>query len=322
MAEIVVGLATSHSPQLRMAPEQWHLLVEKDEKDPRFDYQQLLRKANPTLGQELTEEVFQKKYQICQDSIAALGETLAAARPDVAIIIGDDQHEQFFEANMPMFSIYYSESVEQKPRAAQGHGSWWNVVAAHPDEIQKVSPAHPELARHLIKSLIAQDFDIATSNKIGAEIGLGHAYTFVINRVLARDSMSIIPIVPLMINAFYPPNQPLPGRCYGLGKALAEAVKSWPGDLRVAVIASGGLSHFIIDEEIDRMCLDGILRHDQQKLAQLPIERLMVLGTGEILNWIAAAGALKHLQPTLLNYVPCYRTPAGTGCAMAFMEWN
>lgn len=55
MAEIVLGLATSHSPQLRIAPEQWHLLVEKDEKDPRFDYQQLLRNANPTLGQELTQ---------------------------------------------------------------------------------------------------------------------------------------------------------------------------------------------------------------------------------------------------------------------------
>ena len=49
MAEIVLGIATSHSPQLRIAPAQWHLLIEKDQKDPRFDYQQLLLSANPTI---------------------------------------------------------------------------------------------------------------------------------------------------------------------------------------------------------------------------------------------------------------------------------
>jgi len=322
MAEIVLGIATSHSPQLRIAPAQWHLLIEKDHKDPRFDYQQLLRHANPALGKELTEDVFQKKYQACQNALAALKEKLAAARPDVAIVIGDDQHEQFFEENMPMFSIYYNETVEQKVRAAHGRASWWNVAAAHPDEVQKVSPAHPELARHLIKALIAKGFDIATSNKLRSQIGVGHAYTFVINHILAGDSMPIVPMVPLSINAFFPPNQPLPGRCYDLGKALAEAVKSWRSDKKVAIIASGGLSHFIIDEEIDRMCLAGLLQQDPEKLARLPVERLMVLGTGEILNWVAAAGAVAQLRPTLLDYVPCYRTPAGTGCAMGFMQWS
>ena len=322
MAEIVLGIATSHSPQLRIAPEQWHLLIEKDEKDPRFDYQQLLRHADPALGKELTEPVFQKKFEACQKAISALREKLAAARPDVAIVIGDDQHEQFFEENMPMFSIYYNETVEQKARAAHGRASWWNAAAAHPDEVQKVSPAHPELARYLIKALIAKGFDIATSNKLRSQIGVGHAFTFVINRILAGDSMPFVPMVPLSINAFFPPNQPLPGRCYDLGKALAEAVRSWRADKKVAVIASGGLSHFIIDEEIDRMALDGLVKKDREKLARLPLERLMVLGTGEILNWVAAAGALEQLEPTLLDYVPCYRTPAGTGCAMGFMQWT
>lgn len=319
MAEIVLGMATSHSPQLRIAPEQWHLLIEKDEKDPRFDYQRLLRHANPTISKELSEEVFQRKYRACQNALAALKEKLAAVEPDVAIVIGDDQHEQYFEENMPVFSVYYNETVEQKTRSAEGRASWWNVAAAHPDEVQKVSPAHSDLARHLIKELIGSGFDIATSNKLRSDVGVGHAYTFVINRVLASNS---IPIVPLMINAFYPPNQPLPGRCYDLGKALADAVRSWRADKKVAIIASGGLSHFIIDEEIDRMALDGLLQQDREKLSHLPLERLMVLGTGEILNWIAAGGALEHLKPALLDYVPCYRTPAGTGCAMGFMEWN
>ncbi|MBM4298001.1 MAG: extradiol ring-cleavage dioxygenase [Deltaproteobacteria bacterium] len=322
MAEIVLGIATSHSPQLRIPPQQWHLLIEKDENDPRFNYAELLRKADPALKKELSEEVFTKKYQACQTALSALQDKVAAVRPDVAIVIGDDQHEQFFEENMPVFSIYYNETVEQKARSRSGGASWWNVAAAHPDEKQKITPAHSELARHLIKSLIAKGFDIATSNKLRSEIGVGHAYTFVINRVLTSDAMPGLPIVPLMINAFYPPNQPLPGRCYALGNALAEAVKRWPSDMKVAVVASGGLSHFIIDEEIDRASLDGLLRQDRETLCGLPIERLMVLGTGEILNWVAAAGALEHLKPQLLDYLPCYRTPAGTGCAMGFMQWN
>ena len=64
------------------------------------------------------------------------------------------------------------------------------------------------------------------------------------------------------------------------------------------------------------------MRKDRQALAQLPVDRLCRLGTGEGLNWIVAAGALEQLQPKRLNYVPCYRTPAGTGCAMAFMRWQ
>lgn len=302
-----------------MPPEKWPLLIEKDQKDPRFNYNDLLRKADREIRRELTEEVFGKKYRACQEAIARLRDGLSQLSPDAVIIIGDDQHEQFWEENMPMFSIHYSEAVEQKARGAQGRRSWWNVEAAHPDEVNGTYPCDGELARHLIKELIAQDFDLATSNKLRPEIGVGHAFTFVINRILPADT---IPIVPLMVNAFFPPNQPLPSRCYALGKALAEAVKSWNADKKVAVVASGGLSHFIIDEEIDRMVLDGLLKQDEEKLSHLPRERLMVLGTGEILNWITAAGAMEHLRPQLLDYVPCYRTPAGTGCAMGFMKWS
>jgi hypothetical protein len=318
MAEIVLGVGSSHGPQLRIPPEKWQLLVEKDQKDRRFDYRALLGKADPTIRKKLSEEIFQRKYAACQTALAKLRATVGKVSPDAVIVIGDDQHEQFREDNMPMFSIYYGEQAEQKARSAQGRGSWWNVEAAHPDEAEKVSPCHAELARHLTKELISQGFDIAASNKLKPEIGVGHAFTFIINRILPGGS---IPIMPLMVNAFYPPNQPLPGRCFALGKALAEAVKSWKSGKRIAVIASGGLSHFIIDEELDRMALDGLLKQDGEKLARLPLERLMALGTGEILNWIVAAGALEHLRPDLLDYVPCYRTPAGTGCAMGFMQW-
>lgn len=318
MAEIVLGIGTSHSPQLRIPPEKWRLLVEKDEKDPRFDYQELLRKADPEIRKELSEEVFQRKYTTCQTALSKLCETVDAVSPDAVIIIGDDQHEQYWEDNMPMFSIYYGEQAEQKARSAERERSWWNVAEAHPDETNRTSPCDSALALHLIEALTERGFDLATSNKLRSERGIGHAFTFVLNRILPEDS---IRVVPVMVNVFFPPNRPLPKRCYALGRAMAEAVRSWEADKKVAIVASGGLSHFIIDEEIDRMVLEGLLKKDKEKLSNLPLERLLVLGTGEALNWIVAAGALDHLHPKLLGYVPCYRTPAGTGCAMAFMQW-
>ena len=69
------------------------------------------------------------------------------------------------------------------------------------------------------------------------------------------------------------------------------------------------------------MTLDALINKDQKKLSNLPVERLLLLGTGEALNWIVAAGALEPFRPELLDYVPCYRSPAGTGCAMGFMQW-
>ena len=318
MAQIVLGIGTSHSPQLRTPPEKWHLFLEKDQKDPRYDYREVLRRANAKIQKELTEEIFKKKYNACQEALSTLREIFSKASPDTVVIIGDDQHEQFWEDNMPTFSIYYGETVEERERRPEAWSPWWHAAAAYPLEKHRTSPCDPELALHLIEKAIAKGFDLSTSNKLREEIGIGHAFTFVTSHIMPRDG---IPIVPLMVNAFFPPNRPLPGRCYALGKVIAEAIRSWRSDKRVAIVASGGLSHFIIDEEIDRKVLEGLRNQDPEKIANLPTERLLVLGTGEALNWIIAAGALERLGPELLDYVPCYRTPAGTGCAMAFMQW-
>ena len=93
------------------------------------------------------------------------------------------------------------------------------------------------------------------------------------------------------------------------------------GGGRVAVIASGGLSHFVVDEDLDHQVLDGITARDAGALGSLSRDQLRS-GNSEILNWIAAAGALESLAPTVLDYVPGYRTPAGTGAGMAFARWD
>jgi len=319
MAEIVLGIATSHGPQLRTPAERWHLFLEKDQKDRRFDYQDLLAQAKPEIRHQLSGEIFKSKYDACQAALAQLRGAFTAAAPDAVIVIGDDQHEQFWEDNMPMFSIFYGETLEQIPRSAQNRQTWWNSTAAYGDQQRRSFPCEVDLAHHLIGQVIAQGFDLATANKLKSEMGIGHAFSFVTDHILPQPT---IPIVPLMVNAFFPPNRPHPARCYDLGKALSRAIREWRADKKVAIIASGGLSHFIIDEELDGKLLEGLMRKDRKLLAQLPVDRLWRLGTGEGLNWIMAGGALEQLRPKLLNYVPCYRTPAGTGCAMAFMQWQ
>jgi aromatic ring-opening dioxygenase catalytic subunit (LigB family) len=132
---------------------------------------------------------------------------------------------------------------------------------------------------------------------------------------------AVIPIVPVLLNTYYPPNQPTPKRCYELGLALRQAIEAWPARKRVAIVASGGLSHFFVDEELDRHVLDLLAKKDGEALRMLPPARLES-GNSEIRNWIATAGAAEHLPMHVVDYVPCYRSEAGSGVGMAFAVWQ
>jgi hypothetical protein len=131
----------------------------------------------------------------------------------------------------------------------------------------------------------------------------------------------IYPIIPVNINTYYPPNQITPQRAYAVGRAIREAVESWPEDLRVVIMATGGLSHFVVDETFDRAFLDLMAKGGVEGHAALPLEKLQS-GNSEFRCWSALAGAVEGKAMTLIDYVPCYRSPAGTGCAMAFAYWE
>ena len=124
-------------------------------------------------------------------------------------------------------------------------------------------------------------------------------------------------VVPIFLNSFFPPKQPCPRRCYELGQAARQAVEKFPEDARVGILASGGLSHFLVDEEFDRAILKAIADKDAGFLQNLPRHKLNA-GSSEILNWVALAGAAEHLDLNWFEYVPGYRTPAGTGTGLSF----
>ena len=321
MAKIVLGLGTSHSPQLSVSWKEWNLLREKDETDPRLDYEGLLKSAaqrKPGLERDLTEEKWRERYEGCQKGIARVGELLRQAKPDLVVIFGDDQQEQFHDDNMPTFAIYHGKSLPVVKHTGRNPARWKEAEERGWAETAPEYTNGKELAEHLISSLTADEFDIARCNRLRAEIGVGHAFSFLYRRLWPGGT---VPMLPIMVNTYYPPNQPTPKRCYAFGQAVRRGIESWRQDARVVLIASGGLSHVIIDEELDQMTIEGLMRKNQGKLFALPRAKLRG-GTSEILNWVALAGAMETAQMELIDYITTYRAPAGTGCGMAFAQWR
>ena len=329
MAEIVLGLGSSHSPQLSTPPEMWLAYGKGDRNLPElwaadgklYSFDELLERPDrANIEKELTDDKFETRYKACQQGIAALGEVLERTSPDVIVMIGDDQLEVFSEENMPAVLIYWGDTIQNVPQpvpeSAPPHrkANRWGWVADKYIDY----PVASGLGRHLIESLMDQRFDVAHSHKLRAGQGMGHAFGYLYQRVLQQKP---IPTIPIMLNTYYPPNQVTPERCYGLGKAVRAAVESWDGNEKVAVIASGGLSHFVIDEDLDHEVIRALQNRDSDALFSIPREKLNS-GNSEIRNWIAAAGAVEHLDMKLIDYVPCYRSLAGTGCAMAFGQWS
>jgi hypothetical protein len=347
MADLVLGIGTSHSPMLSMRPDQWRLRADTDRTskylvDPETgkpaSYEQLLAHRQYVVD----ESAFTTQWESCQRAISTLAQSIRDARPDVLVIISDDQDELLYDDNMPMFQIYWGDSVRLIPRfipaAASSDVKEW--VWGYGD-VELDIPVDTELARHLIASLREDEFDIACSRYLhrdyqyGGSIGpagyvtharvtaprrqgIGHGWGFVIKRLLDNKP---IPVVPIFQNTCYPPNTPTAKRCYKLGKSIARGIAAWNRARRVAVVASGGLSHFVTDETIDRLLIKGILEKDGGVLSSLPENRLQSAAS-EIKNWVTCAAVCESLDPELVDYVPVYRTEAGTGGGWGFMRWN
>lgn len=317
MADIVMGIGSSHGSQVSLTPDWWPKHGELDRKRTPFD--ELIKNARTDLDAELTPQVWQRKYDATQEAVATLRDVLQESSPDCLIVIGDDQAELFSRSSMPAIAVFWGEEVVDLPRdmtnvpASRAAAMW----AKHASE-REAYPVPSGLGKHIVEELVARGFDVTQMNDQPEGHGIGHAFTFVRLRLMGER---VIPILPVMLNTYFPPNQPTAARCYALGQAIRDAVASGPEPLRVGVVASGGLSHFVVDEELDRGVLDAIQKKDGAALGAIPEAKLQS-GSSEIKNWIVAAGALSDLTFSVIDYVPGYRSAAGTGCGMAFGRWS
>jgi 3-O-methylgallate 3,4-dioxygenase len=323
MARIVLGVGTSHSPMLNATVEEWSRFEPREPTMKLLDrsgrpssYEALLAEAAGRYAGEATPQRFAERHAAAQRALERLREAIAASRLDALVVVGDDQKELFFEDNLPALLVYAGPSIAYRPRPPKKEWvDWFAAVQARYYALADGAehPGHPALARHLAARL-ADEFDPALCERLPRGEGIGHAFAFVYQRLLARA----LPIVPVFLNTYYPPNQPSPRRCVALGRALRAAIEAFPGDARIGVLGSGGLSHFAIDEALDRQVLQALERRDAGSLATLPVEKLNS-GSSEIRNWIAMAGACEHLPLAWSEYIPAYRTPAGTGTGLAFV---
>lgn len=328
MAQITLGIGTSHTPMLNSSPEDWRLnFPGRDSQRPQRDkdggvvsFAELERIADPRAAPALTAESIAARHQRAQDGIARLSGVIAEAGIDTLIVIGDDQEEMYHADNLPAFLIYWGNSIPNVPRHAFTPGDAWfkKAQARYYDDPARDYPVDAALAEHMIRSLNAQDFDISSASRVPDGQGEGHAFGFVHKRLVDGHAL---PIVPVFINTYYPPNQPSPRRCYNLGRAIRQAIESFPGGSKVGVLASGGLSHFTVDEDLDNEIIRAMREKDAEALSGIPLNKLEA-GSSEIRNWICAAGALEHLDMQWADYIPGYRTTAGTGTGICFAWWR
>jgi OH-DDVA oxygenase/3-O-methylgallate 3,4-dioxygenase len=340
MAEIVFGIGCSHSPLLATKPEDWDLRAQDDRKNPAhpfrgkvYSFQELeqLRRAE-NLAEQIKLDVRRRRDARNQERLAQLSQKIKSAKLDILVVFGDDQHEVLLSDNMPAFMVFTGKDVPFKPTsdarlAAMSEGVRVANWARVPEEEMRLRGA-PELATHVVKSTVADGFDVAVSERFldreKAESGIGHAFGFYYHRLMNDFAdMPKLATLPILINTFFPPNQPPVRRVLEFGRAVGRAIRSWPTKARIGIAASGGFSHFVIDEDLDRRLLQAIEKRDFATLLAEP-ETHYQSGTSEIKNWIAAAGALDgtSLKFELVDYVPCYRSTAGTGNAMAFGLWQ
>lgn len=330
MAQVVLGMGLSHGPMLTTTAEQWTLRVPADRaaKHPfrgrLWSFPELVEhRKEERLELQCTPEEMRSRHGACQKALDRMAELFAEVHPDVAVIFGNDQMEIFSETLIPSFAVMWGPRIVNSEMSPQRLASLPPGIAeAVPGYIPPGGAAYsgaPELGRHLIGALTTDGFDVAAMKSF-PEDETPHAFGFLYRRVM-RDNP--VPSVPLLQNTFFPPNQPPARRCYQFGRAVAKAIAGWKSDARVAVFASGGLSHFVIDEQLDRPFLEMLGKRSEAGIVGLR-EELLQSGNSEIKNWIALAGAMSEdgLAFRLVDYVPCYRSEAGTGTANAFACWR
>lgn len=291
-----------------------------DAEGQRCSYEQVLAAAPADAAERVTSEAISARFEAVQQAMQRLKGEIASARLDALVIVGDDQYELFEDQHMPAIGLYYGETIRNAARPAVPSADWYR--AAQMRRLEENAPAdypcHRALALHLIEGLVEREFDVSALSGLRPEQHEGHAYSFIHRWYLQGAAL---PIVPVFLNTYNPPNAPLPRRCVALGAALKDLVTSYPADLRIGILASGGLSHFRVEEDLDRAILEALRTKNNAYLAALDPRRLKA-GSSEIRNWLVVAGAATDLELGWVSYTPAYRTPALTGTGLCFARWS
>ena len=236
-----------------------------------------------------------------------LGRRVAEAEPEMLVVVSPDHWVNFFLNNLPSVCIGVGEAHGGPPEP---------FMKAFPHESV---PGDPAFAGHLLATALARDFEPAISH----HLVLDHGFCI----PLWRMELPRLPrIVPLIVNDLEPP-MPSIRRCLAWGRLIAEAVASYPGDARIAVLGTGGLSHSIgevtmgdIDEPFDQGCIRAFRDGGDDGLVAYLEPALRATGNGgqEVRNWAVAHAAAGSAGFDLIDYLAV--PSVYVGCA--FASWR
>jgi len=276
MAEIVIGIAASHAPNL----------------------------ANPSMLRGMDEEQLGR----IKAGFAQARALLEEARPDAIVIFSSDHFDRCFFDNLPPFLVAVGDIAEGPI----------NEYLKIPKVKVSVDGG---LGRFLVSEGLENGVDFASS----VDLPLDHAEVVPLSFLTPNWD---IPIVPIVVNAFAPP-MPSLKRCAQVGAFIHEAVERWPEQKRVAVLGTGGLSHWVglpetgrVNAEFDRWFMEALAAGRQSDIIaryKKAEELDAVAGNGgqEVRDWLAAAGAMPpSLRAQVLAYEPV------PGCGIGVMAWT
>lgn len=270
----VSALAASHAPNILLDPgPEWEEFMS-------LHY----RMAPQAAGARPSLEAQQKLRRDAEKAFSVLRSDLRAAQPDVLIVVANDQFVNFFFDNIPTFFVTLADEVRGRFTRHEFH--YRN---------------HPELGRAILEAGVAAGLDLS----FGEDVELQHTQTVPLHFLLPEPE---IPILPIFVNTWIEP-LPTPARCYALGRLIRQVADD--ASVRVAMLATGGLSHFPgsprigeIDTSFDEDLLRRMRAGEGPALADLPLERLRQSGNSEFLNWMVTVGAVSDTPASETFYMP------------------
>jgi len=235
MARVVAAFGTSHSTMQFSSRENWQAMFDHvDCRAPIYDFQgkprsfeELLKATPPSESSKISAAAQAERHQQTVDAMDRLQSAIAAAKLDVLVIVGDDQREVFGDECRPAIAVYYGDSIRNGPAPAEPTDSWYfqDQRKRMEDKHERFYPCHAGLGTYLAAGLTDRGFDITAMKTLKGDQSEGHAYSFIHRRFMRNGP---IPIVPVMLNTYYPPNQPSPRRCFPALTCIGNAASRAP----------------------------------------------------------------------------------------------
>lgn len=284
---LVSALAASHAPNILLEPgAEWEDFM-------KLHYSMAPQGAASKPGLEQQK----KLRRDAEEAFAVLRADMERAKPDVLIVVANDQFVNFFWNNIPTFFVTVADEVKGQFTRHQFH--YRN---------------HKELGRAIVRAGMDKRIDFS----FGERIELQHTQVVPLYFLLPEPK---IPILPIYVNTWVDP-APTPGRCYEVGELIRAVAEH--RDERVAILATGGLSHFPgsprigeIDTQFDHKLLEVIRQGKGKSLVDYSVQDLLQAGDSEFLNWMVVLGAIGDAKASYTTYMPDF---VATG--WGFVSWR